>query len=116
MVSRIWLFLNVCFLMASCQQGKSPKEGGKPQCAKEASLPVRYAKGFAVDYYNGFKVITVKDLKDSAKVLVQYVLLPKGKSRPADFPNGILLDTPVRKVICISTNHISALARLGLVD
>jgi iron complex transport system substrate-binding protein len=101
--------------MWSCK-GKTQTEQQHPHCAKEASLPVKYAKGFSVDYYNGFKVVTAKDWRDSAKVLAQYVLLPKGKSKPADFPNAHLLDTPVRKVICISTNHISALVRLGLVD
>jgi iron complex transport system substrate-binding protein len=101
--------------LLSCKS-KTQTEQQHPNCAKEASLPVNYAQGFSVDYYNGFKVITVKDWRDPLKVLAQYVLLPKGKPGPVDFPNAILLDTPVRKVICISTNHISALARLGLVD
>jgi iron complex transport system substrate-binding protein len=110
-----FVFMIMSIGLWSCK-GKTQTEQQHSHCVKEASLPVKYAKGFSVDYYNGFKVVTVKDWRDSEKVLAQYVLLPKGKSGPVDFPNAILLDTPVRKVICISTNHISALARLGLVD
>lgn len=92
------------------------KEQHTTHCSKEASLPVKYAKGFSIDYYNGFKVITVKDWRDTAKILAQYVLLAKGKPAPVDFANAVLLDTPIRKIICISTNHIAALAKLGLLD
>jgi iron complex transport system substrate-binding protein len=116
-MSKRWLVVIGCWLlMASCGQNKTPKQEAKPCCAQEASLPVKYAKGFSIDYYTGFKVITVKDWREPAKVFAQYVLLPKGKSKPLDFTNAVSIDAPVRKVICISTNHISALAQLGLLD
>lgn len=109
------LILACVFLLFGCKQ-KIQKEKSATHCVKEASLPLKYAQGFSVDYYNGFKVVTVKDLKDPAKVLAQYVLLPKGKALPVDFGSAVKLDTPVRKVICISTNHISVMDRLGLRD
>jgi iron complex transport system substrate-binding protein len=108
------VILALCF--SGCKQRAQQAEMHTPHCVKEASLPVKYAKGFSVDYYNGFKVITVKGLSDTSAPIIQYVLLPKGKPAPVDFANALILDTPVRKVICISTNHISALDRLGLMD
>ncbi len=117
LMNRVWLLVVGCWLLAaSCQQKGSSHEKVKTHCVKEASLPVKYAKGFLVDYYNGFKVITVKDWKDTSKIFAQYVLLPKGKAAPVDFADAVLLDTPVRKVVCISTNHISSLTQLGLMD
>ncbi len=110
------LFIVYCLLVSSCHQKVVQEQGTQTHCVKEISLPVKYAKGFSVDYYNGFKVITVKDWRDSSKVFAQYILLPKGKPAPIDFSNALLLDTPVRKVICISTNHIATLIRLGLMD
>lgn len=100
----------------SCQSRNQGATHTGTHCVKEASLPVKYARGFSVDYYNGFKVITVRDIKDSATELAQYVLLPKGKQAPVDFTNAVLLDTPVRKVVCVATNHITALDMLGLAD
>ncbi len=114
----IVLILLVCAFslgLHSCR-GKAQVKHTGPHCAKVASLPVKYAKGFAVDYYNGFKVVTVKDLKDTGKIIVQYVLVPKGKLAPSDFSEAVLVDTPVGKVVCISTNHISTMAQLGLTD
>lgn len=110
MVIGCWL------LVASCNQKPVPVQQHSTHCVKESSLPVKYAKGFSVDYYNGFKVVTVKDWRDSTKVFAQYVLLPKGKAAPFDFADAVLLDTPIRKVVCISTNHLAELERLSLLD
>lgn len=107
---------SVFFCLSSCRGKVQTEQKQATHCVKEESLPVKYAKGFSVDYYNGFKVITVKDWRDTAKVIAQYVLLPKGKAAPVDFANAVLIDTPVRKAICISTNHISALHKLSLTD
>lgn len=103
----------LCFFNA-CRQKPGAAAHNTPHCVKEASLPLKYAQGFAVDYYNGFKVITVRDVKDSTKPMLQYVLLPKGKAAPVDFANAILIDTPANKVICVSTTHIAEMQRLGL--
>ncbi|MES2620909.1 MAG: ABC transporter substrate-binding protein [Bacteroidota bacterium] len=80
------------------------------------SLKLKYAKGFAVDYYKGFKVVSVKHWKDSTKVFAQYILAAEGNSAFGDFPNSVVIYTPVRKVVCVSTNHIAELARLNLAD
>ncbi len=112
----------VCLLLSlvigqwSCRSKTQTKEQHTTHCIKDTSLLIKYAKGFSVDYYNSFKVITVKDWRDSSKVFAQYILVQKGKPAPVDFVDALLLDTPIRKIICISTNHIATLTRLGLVD
>lgn len=103
-------------LFASCNNPQQQAQHTTAHCVKQESLPIKYAKGFAVDYYNGFKVISVKDLKDSSKIIAQYIVLPKGKAAPVDFANATLIDTPVQRVICVSTNHAAGLVRLGLLD
>lgn len=101
--------------LSACRQGHhSPVS--ETHCVKQATLPVKYAKGFVVDYYNGFKVITVKSLADSTSITAQYVLVPANKPCPTDFKDAVLLSSPVRKVVCVSTNHIAAMECLGLVD
>lgn len=108
--------LAACLLLSACKPTTTnEKHQTKTHCVKEASLPVKYAKGFSVDYYNGFKVVSVKDVKNGA-VVAQYVLFPKGKSAPVDFATAVLIDTPVQKVICISTTHVAELKRLGLLE
>jgi iron complex transport system substrate-binding protein len=114
MISLRFVVCCLLFAVAGCHSKTNTPQHQQPHCIKEASLPVKYAKGFAVDYYNGFKVVSVKDVKDSSKIMVQYVLLPKGKAAPVDFATALLIDTPVTKVICISTTHIAEMQRLGL--
>lgn len=109
-----FIVYGLLFVVAGCQSKTNTPQQQQPHCVKEASLPVKYARGFAVDYYNGFKVVSVKDVKDSSKTIVQYVLLPKGKAAPVDFATALLVDTPVTKVICVSTTHIAEMQRLGL--
>jgi iron complex transport system substrate-binding protein len=119
MGNKTWFFILfwIVLSMASCRQSTQQQpQTISPTTKLESSLPVKYAKGFSIDYYDGLKVITVKDWKDTAKVIAQYVLHSKDKSGADGFPGSILLEDPIGKVICISTNHISAMSRLGLVD
>ncbi|HLP19046.1 MAG TPA: hypothetical protein VK174_02020, partial [Chitinophagales bacterium] len=71
-VKNAMLILVFAVFLFGCKQRPHKEQPAETHCVKEASLPVKYARGFAVDYYNGFKVITVKDQKDTAKVLAQY--------------------------------------------
>ena len=112
-----WLLvLGTWFLITSCNQRADHSQEVKTHSIKNSSLSLKYAKGFSVDYYNGFKVVTVKDWKDSSKVFAQYLLASEGDSAFTDFPNSVLINTPVRKVVCISTNHIAELTKLNLAD
>ncbi len=115
--SALWFALLLFTVaLSSCNNQAQQQHKPETHCVKLESLPVKYAKGFSVDYYSGFKVITVKDIKDTAKVLAQYVVLPKGKVAPVDFANAVLIDTPVQRVICVSTNHAAGLVKLGLLN
>lgn len=116
-MNRVWLLV-ICYwlLVASCHQKGSSHEAIRTHSVKGTSFSIKYAKGFSVDYYGGFKVITVKDWRDSTKIFAQYILIPKGDSVPIHFSNSIVINTPVRKVVCISTNHIAELSRLNLTD
>lgn len=113
-MNRIITIFFIALLFASCNNQPKQAERTTTHCVKQESLPIKYAKGFSVDYYNGFKVITVKDLKDTSKVLAQYVLLPKGKAAPVDFANATLIDTPAQRIVCVSTNHAAGMVKLGL--
>ena len=112
-------FLIICFwaiLLSSCQSRNPAKQEPQKTCIKKSSLPVKYAKGFSVDYYDGFKVITIHDLKDSSKILAQFVLLPAKKPAPVGFEKAELITTPVHKIVCISTTTIGEMAVLNLLD
>ena len=111
-----WILLLLASIMFSCKQRGKVNSVSAVHCAKQDILPVKYAKGFTVDYYNGFKIITVRDKSDTTIVLAQYALFAEGKPLPVEFRQAIHVATPVTKLVCISTNHIAQLSRLGLQD
>jgi len=103
-------------LLSSCKGRTEIKQEQKKRCAKTSSLPVKYAKGFSVDYYDGFKVLTIKDVKDTSKTLAQYVLLPAQKPAPIGFENADVIIAPVHKTVCVSGTTIGEMSVLHLLD
>jgi len=99
-------------VLSACQPKQHDKHSARPHCVAEGSMPLKYATRFAVDYYNGFKVVSVFNTGDTT----QYVLTPKGKPAPLDFAHAVHLASPIAKVVCASTNHVAAMAQLRALD
>jgi iron complex transport system substrate-binding protein len=112
----IYLTFWCVIVCSSCNNSVQKHVAIQNQCQKKSSLQLKYARGFTIDYYDGFKVLTVRDLIDTSKTDLRYVLLPKGKPMPVGFENDCAIETPVTKVACISTPHIAELTKLGLAD
>lgn len=110
-----YLTLSLVFLLAGCKQKNKSTVVSKPHCTKQATLPVKYAKGFTVDYYNGFKVINVWSTEDTV-LLARYILKPAGKGMPIGFEKALSIDTPVQEVVCIATNHVAYFEKLNLLE
>lgn len=110
-IMHIAFFVAFAVLFCCCNQPQKQKS----PCQKQSSLPLQYKPHFSVDYYDGFKVITVFGT-DSASVIGQYVLLPQKKPAPVGFENATLIETPVRGSIAVSTNHVAIYSKLGIVD
>ncbi len=94
-----------CF---ACIQGK--------QDTREPVIPsasMKYAKGFSIEEVKGYKVITVHQAWKNANKSIQYVLIKTGQPLPTEFPDGILVQIPVRKIICLSTTHAPFIDLLG---
>ena len=106
-------FFCVAFAVLLCSCNQPQKQ--KAHCEKQSSLPLKYKPHFSVDYYDGFKVVTVYGT-DSANLLAQYVLLPKNKPAPVGFDKATLIETPVRGSIAVSTNHVAIYSKLGIAD
>ncbi|MCS6935351.1 MAG: ABC transporter substrate-binding protein [Chitinophagales bacterium] len=111
------LLHNICFvyvmaiLLAGCQR---PQVIGV-HCPKKSSLALSYQPHFKVDYYDGFKVITIWG-RDTADVTERYVLLPAGKPAPIGFENATLIEKPVRGSVALATTHTALYSKLGIVD
>lgn len=84
------------------------------------SLPLSRSPGFAVDYYQGFKLVTVKNPWPGAAKPFRYVLYPRGQAKPAPavlktlgVENAKAIEIPLRRVVTFSTSYLPAIVALG---
>ncbi len=113
-MSKLRILIYCLLFLAACQPPRGQADA-KQQSTSKSSLALKYAKGFAVAYYDGYKVVSVRDIKDSSKILAQYVLSSNGKTIQG-FSDAIHINTPVNKAVCISTTHMAEMVRLNLMD
>ena len=72
----------------------------------EARLDLHYARGFRVDYFKGYKVVTVHARQRGAEASFQYVLVQRGHARPDGYEGVPHIEIPVRTLIATSTTHL----------
>lgn len=100
------LLLNACSPTPPAGNGT-----GEPPLATE---PVEYAKGFEIEYYKGYKMLTVRNPWQGAhEATYRYVLTSQPDSVPPALRHETIIKTPVRRVVCLSTTHIALIDLLN---
>lgn len=104
--------LLVCGCRQAANKGGEWQDGGNDT----AKVVLKYAKGFAVEYRDGYRLVTIADpQKDNAKEY-KFALVPRG-DKPKRLPEGCtVLETPVRGVICMTALQLSSFIKLGALD
>jgi iron complex transport system substrate-binding protein len=75
-----------------------------------------YARGFEVEYFNHYKVVSVVNPWKNAEVTFQYVLVQCGTPVPAGFEDAQIVEVPIQSVVALSTTHLPHLEKLGVLD
>jgi iron complex transport system substrate-binding protein len=106
------LILFICLL--SCKD--EPKlEPVKTETTEK--LQLTYAEGFSVDYYDDYKILTIKTPWPNAKKSYRYALISKENVAKTtllkDEFDGIITN-PIEKLVATSTTHIPALELLAV--
>jgi iron complex transport system substrate-binding protein len=77
---------------------------------------VRYAKGFVLEYHEGYKKLSVLSPWRGAKAGFTYVLVPRDGAMPKLNGSEMVIRTPVRRFVVTSTIYVPYLSMLGLDD
>lgn len=77
---------------------------------------LRHAKGFSVRYTGSYKIVHILSPFGKSTDTARYLLVPRGKSRPAGYANYQVVETPVRSLVAMSSMHIGLLGFLGAED
>jgi iron complex transport system substrate-binding protein len=106
------LFIASLFLVfISCHK----QEKNKKQVSIDPSLGnIKYAQGFHIDYYDGYKVLTINNSWSGSKKEFRYALVQKGHllNAPASFDEVISI--PIEEIVVTSTTHIPSLEMLAV--
>ena len=103
------LFLTVLsFLFVQC------KNETKSETTVSSQNTVRYAKGFSIENYDGYTVVTVKNPWPKATKSYTYILKEKNGIVPDSRKQNTIIAIPIKKIVATSTTHIPSLEMLGV--
>ncbi|MEA4811827.1 MAG: ABC transporter substrate-binding protein [Anaerolineaceae bacterium] len=77
-------------------------------------VEVKYAQNFSLEYKEGYKLLTVKTA-ESPK-LAQYALVEKGSKPQISEEGAIVIETPIEKIITLSSTYYPALEQIGKLE
>lgn len=107
----------ILLIFSSCNQtGNKQNKMLSDEQQVEVTTKIKYAKGFEVKTYANYKLVDVTDPAGESDIVYKYALLERGADRkgiPSDYE---IIETPVRKIICMTTLQISNFIKLNATD
>ena len=73
---------------------------------------IKYAKGFTIEEYENYKILTLKNAWVGDKSSFKYVLYSNEK--PRGIKDAIFIKTPVKSIACMSLTHVAFIEKLSL--
>lgn len=107
---RIIILLSALLFFFSCNSDQDGPE--KKSIESSLNTSIKYAEGFAIEKFEGYKIITINEAWKDAGEIYKYVLYTTEK--PVNITNATFIKTPIKSIACMSLTHIAFLERLGL--
>ena len=82
----------------------------------DGSKSLEYATGIKINECDNYVHITINDPWNEAKVLATYILIDKNEEIPENLPSGVIIKTPIEKVIVYNSPQCNALDYLGVIS
>ena len=79
-------------------------------------MPVNYAHGFQIDYYEGYRELRIVDQMAGKADTLYYLLVDSGVTAPTDRPGVPVIVTPVRQFAVQSSVHVALADFVGVGD
>lgn len=106
--------ISVSLFTVSCKHTTEKKTG---YSVENVILKNEYAKGFAIQKYPDFKIVTVYNPWQHAEnVTYRYVLTRNPQLVPDSLKKLDIITVPVKKIVCLSTTHLAFLSTLRETD
>lgn len=110
-MQKLLLLLIFFLLIISCKEVQKPSSSSTET---EKAIQITYAKGFEIQSFNEYKVITLKNVWPGSEREFKYALIEKGATLPSSETFDAIIEIPVKKIVVTSTTHIPSLEMLGV--
>ena len=77
---------------------------------------VQFATGFTIAYAGRCKVVTIRSPFEQKTTATRYLLVPRGTPRPAGYADALMIATPIRTLVGLSSMHVALADFLGADD
>ena len=111
-ILQIELFLFVSLALLGCNKNEYKKNEHIPV----SIAPVRYARGFKIEYYKNYKLLNVFNPSDSSKIGCQYVLYFNDSLKPQGYEGAQYIKIPVKSFASLSSLYIAFTQKLDKLD
>lgn len=103
----------LCLVLGSltgCWQS-APEATQQPPVAPAAvawqPTVVKHAKGFLIQYFDHYKVVSILNPFEGRTDTTRYLLVPRGAARPAVYPGSPVVEIPIRSLVGMSSMHVA---------
>lgn len=106
--------LSLCFILVFI--GCKPRKVTTIESPSADTLSINYAKGFKVSIFPNYKLVDISDPSSENPLVYKYALVARGTKAegiPADYQ---VIETPVRRVVCMTNLQLSNFIKLNAVD
>lgn len=76
----------------------------------------QYAKELSIEEQDGYTVIDIRNPWDTLTTLQRYIAVPKGKDIPDSIPQGVIIRTPIERIVTFTALHASVINELGAIN
>lgn len=104
--------------VASCTKSEKASNTDNTDIVNDSNQSdyIKYSKGLNIQPSDGFTLVDIFDPANKGSQIWQYALVPRGTS-PKQIPDGYqVIETPVQKVIVMTTLQLSNFIKLDAVD
>ncbi|MCA6422318.1 MAG: ABC transporter substrate-binding protein [Flavobacterium sp.] len=110
-MKNIATILSIVIISLSLVRCKNEPKSAKLKSQKNT---VQYAKGFSIENYKGYSVVTVKNPWPNANKNYRYILKEKNGIIPDSLKKNTLISIPIKNIVVTSTTHIPSLEMLSV--
>src|ERR1700744_4513267 len=100
-----FIFIVAAVVLMGCQQpGKS---GGQSAHAVTPRTVIKYARGFRIDYYDGYREVGIVNSTAGKTDTLHFLLVDEGVAPPGDRPGIPVITTPVKQFAVQSSVQVA---------